>query len=244
MKSIKNSIAFLVGALLILVGFEMANAQDHCEPLRQERTVVYDMFNKKNKYDGSMTHKYSNSQYDGTTTEVTVEMSMTDKKGKEQDYSLSYTLVCENNIIKMSMDRFISPEMTKKMGDEVEFVIEADDIDFPSSLSVGQTLQDGSMTADAQMSGGGMKMFSMSANIMNRTVEAKEAIETEESGSIDAYKISGEFDSKMKMGPIKVGGFKGKSITWWSIEHGLMIQSQDLDKKGKVRSTMKLKSIS
>jgi len=243
-SSFRNTVAFLTGMLLVIASFEIANAQDHCESLRAERTVVYDMFNKKDKYDGSMTHKYTNVQYDGTVTEVTVELSMTDKKGKDQDFAMSYDLTCEGNIITMGMDRFLTPDMQKKMGDEVEMVIEGDDIDFPASLAVGQVLQNGSMTASAQMSGGGMKMFSMTADILNRTVEAKEAIETEESGAIDAYKISGEFESKLKMGPIKVGGFKGKSITWWSIEHGLMIQSQDLDKKGKVRSTMKLKSIS
>lgn len=220
--------------------FDQASAQDLCKLLSEERTVVYDMLNKKDKYDGSVTHTFKNASYDGSTSSVTVEVGFEDKKGKDKEFEMEYAMECANNVVTMNMDSFLSPEMTKKM-EGVEFKIEADDIDYPGSLSVGQVLRDGSMTADALMNGE-TKLGTVSVNILNRTVEAKEMIETE-TGSYEAYKISSDFESKVKFGPIKVGGFKGKSITWWSQEMGLMVKSQDLDKKGKVRSTTKLRSV-
>jgi len=240
----KKLISFAAGIAFVLIGFSMSSAQDQCEPLRTERTVVYEMFNKKDKFDGTFTHSYSEIEYDGSVTKATITVSMSDKKGKESDYQMSYELECSDGQVKMSMGKFITPEMSKAMGDGMEMAIEADDLNYPTSFSVGQNLGDGSMTAEAQTDGGGMKFFKISADVSDRIVEAKESFEIEGVGATDAYKISSKVESKMKMGPIKVFGFTGTSFTWWSPEHGIMVQQQDLDKKGRVRSTMKLKSIS
>ncbi len=236
----KKLTSVLFGLTITFGLFGQVNSQDICKTISEERVVVYDILNKKNKYDGSVTHTFKDASYDGSSSSVTVEVGFEDKKGKDKEFNMEFGMECAGGVVTMNMDRFLSPEMTKKM-EGVEFKIEADDIDYPGNLSVGQTLGDGSMTADALMNGE-TKLGTISVNILNRTVEAKEMIETE-TGIYEAYKISSDFESKVKFGPIKVGGFKGKSITWWSQDLGLMVKSQDLDKKGKIRSTTQLKSV-
>ena len=237
MKTYKS----LVFGLLITFGlFNLAHAQNICKTISEEKVVVYDLFNKKDNYDGSVTHTFVDGNYDGSSSSVTVQMGFQDPQGNEQDFDMQFFMECAENIVSMDMNRFLSPEMTNKM-QGVEFSIDANDIDFPANLSIGQVLTDGSMTADALLNGT-TKIGSVSVDILNRTVEAKEMIETE-SGSYEAYKIISNFKSKVKLGPIKVGGFKGSSITWWSQALGLMVKTQDLDKKGRVRSTTQLKSV-
>jgi hypothetical protein len=236
----KKITSLVFGLILTISLSNLAHAQDICKSISEEKIVVYDMFNKKDKYDGTVTHTFVDGSYDDASSSVTVKMGFEDSKGEEQEFDMEFGMVCAENVVSMSMDRFLSPEMTKKMGG-VEFEINADDIDFPTSLSIGQTLIDGIMTADILMNGT-TKLGSVSVNILNRTVEAKEMIETD-SGTYEAYKINSYFESKVKLGPIKVGGFKGSSITWWSQALGLMVKTQELDKKGRVRSTTQLKSV-
>jgi hypothetical protein len=231
----------LIFGLIIAIGlFNLTHAQGICKTISEEKIVVYDMFNKKDTYDGSVTHTFVDGSYDDSSSSVTVQMGFEDSKGKEQEFDMEFGMVCADNVVSMSMNQFLSPEMTKKM-EGVEFEINADDIDFPASLTIDQILTDGTMTADVLMNGT-TKLGSVSVDILNRTVEAKEMIETE-SGTYETYKINSKFESKVKLGPIKIGGFKGSSITWWSQALGLMVKTQDLDKKGRVRTTTQLKSV-
>jgi hypothetical protein len=77
--------------------------------------------------------------------------------------------------------------------ENMEVDVQMDQLEYPSSLSVGSTLKDASITITTQNSPIPMKM---EVNITDRKVEGKEMVTTP-AGTFDCYKISYNTSSKM-----------------------------------------------
>ena len=109
---------------------------------------------------------------------------LSDDKGKEVTTGdLEYT--CNNGTLYMDMRNFVPEQQFKSMS-SYEMQVEGDNLEIPSSLSVGQSLKDGALTITATNSPVAMKM---TINIVERKVVAKEAVQTP-AGKFDCYKIS------------------------------------------------------
>ncbi|MEM1138035.1 MAG: hypothetical protein AAGI07_19540, partial [Bacteroidota bacterium] len=194
------------------------NAQD-CNPYfsYSEGTVVeHTYFNAKGKGNSTQQMTIKSVQKTASGQVMTAEVVLSDKK-EDEIFSNEIELVCENGVFKMDMSRFIPPTaQTGGMGDiSIEF--EGDALEMPSSLSVGNTLNDATfivkMKSDnpafAAMMGGGT-----TTTISNRKVESKETITTA-AGSFDCYKLTHDTRIETKvMGMKRV--FENSSIEWIS----------------------------
>jgi hypothetical protein len=78
-------------------------AQDGCSkyyPMVEGASFEYTNYSKKGEIDGVTSHNISSVTSEGTTTKVTIDFKMSDKKGKEL-FTSNYGFTCEDNIVKI-----------------------------------------------------------------------------------------------------------------------------------------------
>lgn len=123
--------------------------------------------------------------------EATLAYKLFDKKGK-QIADGEYKAECADGIIRIQMSAFI-PEESMQAFKDMEMEMKMDNLEFPSDLTVGQTLKDASFEMTAKNSPMPMKF---NFNITDRKVDGKESVTTP-AGTFDCYKISEKTHSKM-----------------------------------------------
>ena len=112
--------------------------------------------------------------------------------------------------------------------------VSSSNISIPSNPTEGQVLGDGYVSAD--ISNEGIHMMTLTVNIKNRKVEAKEKITTP-AGTFDAIKIS--YDLEMRMGLLFK--FKGKQ---WFVKNTGIVRTELWNSKGsKIKSYEELTKI-
>ena len=100
---------------------------------------------------------------------------------------MEYTAKCDGKSFSISMKSFIPASMQRVDGGS-EMTVDAGDLIYPNSLSVGDRLNDGMVTLNVTM--GTMTMKTV-INIRNRVVTGKETLKTK-AGTYDCFKI--EYD--------------------------------------------------
>jgi hypothetical protein len=123
---------------------------------------------------------------------------MFDKKGKSISTTTN-TIKCNNGVMMMNM-KMMMPQQQQQPPAEAQVTAEGSYMDYPSSMSVGETLKDAELSLD--MSNNGMKQ-SILMNITNRKIEGKAAFKTEGS-------VSNEVSSNVAE---KVGGNYAMEVT-------------------------------
>jgi len=113
----------------------------------------------------------------------------------------------------------------------MEIKLTTDDLMYPSKLSPGMDLKDGSISLEV-----GNGLMNMTTNIINRKVESREEITTP-AGSFKCYKISE--DVKSKVGFIKVNM---RNVAWIIQDIGT-IRSESYNKRGKLNTVTELVKI-
>jgi hypothetical protein len=146
--------------------------------------------------------------------------------------STDYTAKCDGNNFTVSMKSFVPSSMQKSSGGS-EMTIDASDLVYPNSLSVGKKLNDGSVTMNMTM--GTMTMKNV-INITNRTVTGRENITTP-SGTYDCYKI--EYDVETAMMNMKI---KSKAKQWVAKGIGT-VKSENYDDKGALAGYTEVTSV-
>ncbi|MTI41844.1 hypothetical protein [Fulvivirga lutimaris] len=127
---------------------------------------------------------------------------------------------CENGVIKLDMDRFF-PEETMQAFKDMDMTIETENLEIPSDLSVGMSLNDASLKLSGSIP------FKMEVNITNRKVEAKESITTP-AGTFDCYKITYTINTKSIM------SMETSGVDWIAKDVG-MVKSENYKKNGKLQ---------
>lgn len=221
--------------ILVLSLFFIASTQaQDCSDFFQFQKGVsfeYGYFDKKDKMEGRSVHEVEFVQdTDEGGVEAQVKTSLYDKKD-ELAHEGKYIVGCKDNTLKMDVTSLMGPDMTQAFA-QMEVTITGDDLQLPSKLEVGQTLPDANTRIEA--GSGGMKILTMTFDVTDRKVEAKEKVETP-AGSFDCYKISHTMRSKMLI-------VKTFSVTEWYAEGVGVVLSETYDKKGNLESSMKLLS--
>lgn len=187
-------------------------------------------FNAKGKQESS--HKTviaSNTTENGVITVVT-ENTYYDDKSKEV-YKANQTYTCKDGVFSFDMGNMFDPAvMAGYQSMEVKLV--SDRMDFPTTLTEGQTLNNG--TATMTISNQGMKMMTMTTVVSNRKVEKKESV-TVPAGTFECYKLTYDVETKIMF---KV---QAKCADWYCPELGI-VKSESFDSKGKLTGSMQLKS--
>jgi hypothetical protein len=187
----KNLFLFLISILII----SEVNAQcnNPFYQLKEGTIIQMKSFDAKDKLQSRSDTKVV--QFDGSASGyiATIAYQIFDKKDKVISEG-EYKLVCENGVIKIDMSSFM-PAETMTAFKDMQVEVTMDQLNYPASMSVGQTLNDASMKISTQNSPIPMNMV---FDITNRKVDGKESITTP-AGTFDCFKISYNTHSKMMM---------------------------------------------
>jgi hypothetical protein len=200
-------------------------------PSKQGTVVEYTQYDAKNKVTGTTRSTILSKENIAGGVKVSYESESFDKKGASL-YKGQFAVKCENGVFYIDMSTMVSPQ-TMSAYKDMTVEMKSDNLDFPSVLSAGQTLKDGTLNMD--ISNQGMKLMSMNTTIKNRKVEAVESVTTP-AGTYECYKISSDIIMVMMF------TIETKSVEWYAKNVGI-VKSETYDKKGKIQGSMVLSSI-
>lgn len=146
----------------------------------------------RGKKSGRIVYKFKKVTKDGPDVVVDMEFESFDKKDQSQT-SNSVQMRCNGNEMRMNANALMGQDQSKQY-EAFDMQLTSQDIIFPASLSVGQTLPDGSLHGEGST---GPMTMTMDANFVNRKVVGKEAI-TVPAGTFDAYKITTDMNMTVK----------------------------------------------
>ncbi len=213
--------------ILSLVVFAINNqVEAQCNPyfnVKEGASWEMTSYNAKGKTQGKTKHEVISFSETSSGYESVVKMTAYDKKDKES-FQTELGISCADQVMKFDMKQFMMQSSLESMK-SMEMEITGDNLEYPSSLSVGDALKSGKM--NIKIGGSGMPMaMNMSMEIVNRKVEARESITTP-AGTFDCYKISSTVKTKTVM---KV---EAKSVEWVSEGQGV-VKTESYNKGGKL----------
>lgn len=151
-------------------------------------------YNPKGKLTGRQTQKVTSFSGGANSFTATVLSTIYDKKDKEVMRG-DLEFKCQGGTMIVDMRNFINEEQLKAF-QNYELSIEADNLEIPNNLSVGQELSDGTVTLTASDS---PLPMNMSVHITNRKVVGKESVTTP-AGTFECFKITSNSTVNTKMG--------------------------------------------
>jgi len=221
-----KKIALLIPAIFIGITVFSQNCQSFFAT-EKGTSIEMKSYNEKGKLTGTTRQ---------TITDVSdipdgIVISVTSEQLDEKDKSLGVTdlkMRCESGVFYLDMKNFVNQSA---MGKDAEVKIDANDLQFPSTMKVGETLPDGTIN----MSFIGVPIpMNMSVKISNRKVEAFETITTP-AGTFECYKMSSTMETKMGM------KMNTSAIQWYAKNVGA-IRTETFDKNGKMLGYSELTS--
>ena len=223
---------------IFVLAFAISKAQvcDYWYPLKQGNHFSWNNFNSKGKLTGTNEYTVTASSNEGTASVFTVHSVVKDDKGKEQ-VSSDMQMKCADNSLLIDMKNFI-PQQSMDAYKDMQLSFTGNTLSFPSSLTVGAKLPDGTITMTVNSSS--MEIATIVVNIKDRKIEGEESITTT-AGTFNCYKISSTTESVTTTMGIKIP-FTMKSIEYYSAGNGL-IKSESFSKDSKPMGYMELASV-
>ncbi len=233
----KKSI-LLFGSILFSA-FVFSQSCEKMLPFHQGTSITYKNYDDKQKLLGSHKQTFLKVTSGGEKVVSTIKAEYFDKDGKAQSTS-EFTMKCEKGLISMDMSKMMPSAGTAGAMRGMEMKMKGDDLEYPATFTVGETLKSGKM--QMEMVNAGTTFSTTEFEIVNRKVDAKETITTP-AGTFVCYKISMDYKSETKMSmlptPMKISG---KTIQWYNIEAG-MVKSESYKEDGKLTSVSILEEI-
>ncbi|MDE5422908.1 hypothetical protein L3073_11870 [Ancylomarina sp. DW003] len=222
-------------SLFVLIAFFSTNA------LTQDCTIFipgdvgtelhYEIKNGKGKLQATYSQKIISIKENGS--ETVFELLQTHKDPKDPENIIMQDTIgfrCKGNEFYIDMEKYLNQKQLEGFKN-MEIKLTTDDLMYPSKLSPGMNLKDGSISIEV-----GNGIMNMTTNIVNRKVEAREEVTTP-AGNFDCYKISENVQSKV--GFIKVNI---SNVTWIIQDIGT-IRSESYNKRGKLDTVTELVKI-
>lgn len=222
--------------LFILFCVSSISAAAQCNaffPMRENVKVYYDHFDKKDKVTVQTTQKLINVTGSGNSMKATMVQEIIDAKKNELITSSESEWTCEGGTMHFHVSNLSYMEAAGPSGG-MTMDVTGDQMDMPSSLSVGQTLKD--VSYNLKMAMGGLTMMNRKFEVTNRKVETQEDVTTP-AGTFSCYKMT--FDTNSQGG---IGGGKTKSIMWYAKDVGL-VKSETYADNGKLLGRQVLSKI-
>ncbi len=231
----KFSIFFLLTLVAALSG--QLQAQDCTSayyPMKTGTVITLQHLDGKNKISGTSVQLVKAVQKTAHGISAEIESDFKDKNDRSTGKH-SYTMVCDNGVLKLNMKDWIgNMPANQPQGSEIRMEITGDNLDLPASLSVDQDLGGGTMSMKSYM--GTMKIMEMNFTIKERKVEKKESV-TVPAGTFDCYKITYILEYKM-MGKMRLS----KSAAWYAKNAG-MVKQESYTEDGKLTGSTILQSL-
>ncbi|TRX57721.1 hypothetical protein FNH22_15030 [Fulvivirga sp. M361] len=175
-------------------------------------------YNGKGKIEGRQENEIKELKANGDGWDASLHMVLYDKKDRVV-YDKNIEMGCAAGVVTLDMTRLISDEQLEAFQD-MNMKLEMDNIEIPSGLEVGMTLDDGSviLTGDLPMT--------VKVTVTDRKVESKENITTP-AGTFECYKISYKVATKMLM------NIESTGVDYISKNVG-MVRTETFNKSGKL----------
>jgi hypothetical protein len=189
-----------------------------CHPYFQIKEGVkstYDFYNAKNKLASRSINEFKNVSDTGGKLSATMLVQIIDPKKGDVLTSSESEWTCEGGVVRFSMDA-INISGTDMSAAGMDVTVEGDEMDIPSDLKPGQTLNDVSYHITMKLSG--INVMDRNFFIKNRKVEKEESITTP-AGTFNCIKISYTTESSGKS-----GGMSKPMLTsiWYSKDVGMV----------------------
>lgn len=155
---------------------------------------------------------------------ITVVVNTHDEK-KGKDISNPLTFKCEKGVFTWDLNDMVKGAFPKDKVEGLDVKISGTAIKFPAKLYTGQKLDDANVTTTVIK--GGMTMFNITVNFINRKVVSMEKITTL-AGTYSCYKISYDIESK------GMGATTIHKIDWMAEGMGI-VRSETYDQKNKLQ---------
>ncbi len=220
MKGIIKSLLFVSAIFISQQVF--SQGCDAFYPMKKGSVIETQTFSAKDKLTGSNRQTILDLTTGANSASVKVKSDAFDAKGKELT-SQELVMKCENGVFIMDMKNFLDPKAMGG-GKDMEIKVDAQDMEYPQSLSAGMTLKDASIKIS--MGSGGMTFMSMETRIFNRKVEGVESITTP-AGTYECFKLS--YDCEVK----SIVKATVKGVQYVSKGVGV-VRSETYDKNGKL----------
>lgn len=202
-------------------------------PVKEGVKLSYDHFDKKEKPTVRTIQSFKNISGSGKSLKATVVQEIIDLKKNKTMTTTESTWSCENGVLSFNINSLgFGPEM-QNAGPGMSMEVTGDQMDIPSSFSVGQKLKD--LDYRIGMSVNGISMMNNSFAVRDREVVAQESITTP-AGTFNCYKVT--FTTKAT----GMGSRVTKSAIWYSEGAG-MVKSENYSEDGKLISRQVLVSI-
>jgi hypothetical protein len=177
---------FILGIIFsVTVQFSLAQDCSNYYYLQNNKTIEMTISNNKGKESGKMIYSISNSSKAGNTHSATINSEFIDSKGKSITKAVN-NVKCEAGVMKMDMKMFIPAAQQEQLASGAASASNVY-LEYPANMKVGDNLNDGQFSMDAE-NAGGMKS-SLEISITDRKVEAKESITTP-AGTWECFKIT------------------------------------------------------
>ena len=219
----KKSIFILLAAFFIL-GISNLFSQEcvFYSPVEKGTVLTHSNYDKKDKLTGTTTQTVIDNYVEEGTQVIKLR---NEYQGVDMDsvFMTELELKCKDGKYYVDMESYIG-ENTLTPYSDMETTFEVENMTIPAELKVGEVLDNGKITVT--ISNNGMKIMTISVNISNRKVEAKEDITTR-AGTFECYKISYDISTKMLI------TIKASTVEWYAKNVGV-VRSESYNKKGKL----------
>jgi hypothetical protein len=218
-------------AILALFALSFTNPPQECLsyfPLTKGSSWEYEEFDKNGELSGTnITTVVDVKEVNGNMEFILKGVTDGPKKKEKNHHEQSFSYVCDNGVLKMSMEGMIPQETMEGMKD-MEMEITQTEMMLPATLNAGDVLDDASVTM--KVSSNGMTVMTMTVNITDRKVEKFEEVTTK-AGTFNCAVIS--YNTHTDMGIMKMDA---SAREWFSPKVG-MVKSENFDKKGNLESS-------
>jgi hypothetical protein len=219
----KKPIFILLAAFFLLSNSNLFSQE--CvfySPVEKGTVLIHSNYDKKDKLTGTSTQTVIDNYVEEGVQTVKIR---NEYKGVEMDsaFITELEMKCKDGRYYVDMESFIG-ESTLTPYSDMETTFEVENMTIPAELKVGEILDNGRVTVI--ISNNGMKIMTISVNITNRKVEAKEEITTQ-AGTFECYKISYDISTKMLI------TIKASMVEWYAKNVGV-VKSESYNKKGKL----------
>lgn len=216
------TILLLTGVFLLGIGSLFSQECIFYSPVEKGTVLKYSNYDKKDKLTGTSTQTVIDNYVEEGTQVVKLRIEYQDVE-MDSAFVSELEMKCKNGKYFLDMKSYIGESMLTLYSD-METTFEVENMTIPAELKVGETLDNGKVTLT--ISSNGMKIMTISVNISNRKVEAKEEITTL-AGTFECYKISYDISTKM------VITIKASAAEWYTKNVGV-IRSESYNRKGKL----------
>jgi len=216
--------SILIIFLVVILGAVKLNAQGDCNPfyiLKEGKKWETSNYNYKDKYLGKQAHEIISISQEGKKLTAKTLIKAYDKKDK-LEFEKEIDIYCEDGVVSLDMSQYL-PAETMAAFKDMDVTMDINPVDIPQQLSVGETLEGGSVNMTMK----GPITMTMNVSVKDRKVAAKEDI-TVPAGKYSTYKITYTIVVDM-MGQRKMGSAD------WVAEGVGVVRTESYNKSGELR---------